>query len=469
MTVCRNRAVTFIAVLISLFLISASLLPGVRALATSEITEIGDSRTDRSPRMALTGDTLVAVWLALDGPNTDIFYNVRSQGAWSGVAKLWESTGNERDVALCSSGGKIYAAWATDSSQDTNGSDWDIAMSVYQPGSGWSSPVELTASNDTVNDYAPFLLPYQNGVIVLWHSIDGGEGRILMSVFTGSVSEPIAVTSDWKDMNQNPTAAFLDGTLWIAWSSADNQFTDGADLDIVAAPFFMANHTLGAAVQISDPADTEDDMYPCMLAFGDSLSMAWQTKDKTVGQGDDEDIGLAIYGGEWSIHALTSPHDTGDDTYPQLFTFDNSLWMVWQSSDPSLTGEDDWDIVVAEIKGDALGTVIVVSEGKDRMDEGGVFVRGHDALQSGEDILVVWESVNPGITDGADRDIALAVLAQPGQDKIDEESSKIYILPIFVLVGFLGGCAALLLLKRAAFGKRKDGEKKQRRKKQIRN
>ena len=173
MTVSRSRCITFVALFVSLMLMSFNMLPNVLAFFTSEITEAGDSRTDRSPRVAMAGDTLMVVWLAFDGPNTDILYNVRSQGIWSGVGKLWESTGNERDVALCSSGGKIFAAWATDSSQYTDGSDWDIAISSYQPGSGWSAPVELTASNDTVNDYAPFLLPYQNGVIVLWPSIDG--------------------------------------------------------------------------------------------------------------------------------------------------------------------------------------------------------------------------------------------------------------------------------------------------------
>jgi len=438
----------FIAFCVAILIVSANVIPNAAAQNTSEITETGDSGTDRTPRLAMAGDILMVAWLVFDDYGTDILYKVRNQGTWSAIDKLVESTGNERDVALCSSGGRIYAAWATDSSQYTDGTDWDIALSAYDQVNGWSAPVELTAANDTANDYAPVLLPYQNGVIVLWQSFGGDEGHILMSKFTGTALEPVTVTDGWKGMSQNPTAAFLGGTLWIAWSSNDNRYTNGTDLDIVAAPFHIQNETLGDVVQLSAPTDTEDDLYPSMLVIGERLYIAWQSKDKTLGPGDDEDIGLAVYDGEWSTLALTSPHDTGDDTYPHLYAFGDELWIAWQSSDPAITGADDWDIVTAKITDNVLGSVIVVSEGKEHIDEGGTVVRGHDALQVGEDIVVVWETANPGITDGTDRDIAMAILTGTGQEKEDGADGGTGMILILIIIGCLGGLAAFVLLKK---------------------
>ncbi|MBA3044635.1 MAG: hypothetical protein KKH41_01755 [Candidatus Thermoplasmatota archaeon] len=470
MTACRTGKVTIITLFLVLFLISINLLSGVNAFYTTEITEAGDSRIDRSPSIAETGGALVVAWLASEGSNVNIRYNVRYQGTWSGVEKLVEGTGNERDLALCASGGLIYAAWATDNSQYTSGLDWDIALSIYYPETGWNTPIELTVSNDTANDYAPCLVPYQNGVIVLWHSIEGVEGHILLATYNSVPSEALVVTKDWKGMNLNPSAVFLDDKLWIAWSSGDNAYTNSMDMDIVAASFHLQNHSLDEIVQLSDTADTEDDMYPSMLTLNNCLYIAWQSKDKSVGPGDDMDIGLAMYNGTWSTHALSSSHDTGDDVYPLLFPFKSSVWLSWQSSDPSITGGDGWDIAVAEINGTTLGSVLVVSEGKDSADSGGTVVPGHDAIQVDEEIIVVWETTSALLTDGTDRDIVMTSLSQPGQEKIeDDDRIDNGIIPIFVIVGFLGGCVVFWFLKKSRFWKRKDDEEKPKRKKHSRN
>ncbi len=454
-----------IAAILAILLLSNSAI----AVQTSEITALGDSVIDRSPSISEVGGMLVAAWLAYDGSGVDIMYSVRNQGAWAAPGKLAESAGYERDLVTCSSGNLVYAAWATDSLQYTTGSDWDIVLSVYEASAGWSSPVELTDLNDSANDYAPFLLPYQSGVIVLWQSLEGVDGHIMMATYISSASEPVDVTETWKEMNQNPTAALLGDTLWIAWSSNDTAFTDNTDLDIVAAPYHLLNHSLGPATQLSDPADTEDDLYPCMLALNGNLHIAWQSRDKTIGAGDDEDVGLAVYTDSWTTHALTSSHDTGDDTYPLLFSFEDNLWLAWQSSDSAITGDAGWDIIVAPINGTVLGEAIVVSEGKDIAEHGGTIVRGHDAIQAGEDIVVIWETTSAVLTDGTDSDIAMATLPQTGQDKIDDGgSSGIGIIPIFAVVVSIVGFAVFLLRKKWRQRRKESHEGKKERKKHRR-
>ncbi len=445
MTGMRVGAVPLVAVLLAILLASGS----ATAFETSEITAAGDSAIDRSPSISETGGTLMTAWLAYDGSGADIMYRVRSQGTWGAPGKLTDGAGSERDVATCSSNGRIYAAWATDSPLYTDGADWDIALSMYTPGGGWSSPVELSALNDTANDYAPFLLPYQDGVVVLWQSIEGSAGHIQLVSYTSSASVPFAVTDTWKEMNQNPTAAFLGDALWVAWSSNDPAHTDGGDLDIVAASCDIQGRSLSQITQLSDPADTEDDLYPSMLALNGKLHIAWQTKDKTAGAGSDEDVALAVYSGGWTTHPLSSSHDTGDDTYPLLFSSGDDLWIAWQSSDPALTGDADWDIVVAPVNGTALGNAIVVSEGKDPADQGGTAVRGHGAIRAEDGILVLWETTSATLTDGTDRDIVMASLPQPGQDKVDGGGGPdIPIIPVFVIAGFLGGVAIFLVFRR---------------------
>ena len=465
MSAKRFGGAPLFTVLLAILLASNS----ASAVQTSEITAISDSVIDRSPTISEVGGMLVTAWLAYDGSGVDIMYRVRNQGIWAAPGKLAPGTGYERDLVLCSSGNLVYAAWATDSPQYTTGSDWDIVLSVFDAAAGWSSPVELTALNDIANDYAPFLLPYQNGVVVLWQSLDGVNGHIMLATYLSSASEPVDVTGTWKGMNQNPTAAFLGDALWIAWSSNDTAFTDNADLDIVAAPYLLMNHSLGQAVQLSDPADTEDDIYPSMLALKDSLHIAWQSRDKMVGAGDDEDLGLAVYSGSWTTHALTSSHDTGDDTYPLLFSFEDDLWVAWQSNDPAITGDAGWDIIVAPITGTVLGGAIVISEGKDASDHGGTIVRGHDATQAGGDIVVVWETTSAVLTDGTDPDIVMAVLPQIGQDKIDDGGSVgIGIIPIFVMAGFIGGFAVFLLMRKGGHRRKEGDEEKTERKKHQR-
>ncbi|MCK4718418.1 MAG: hypothetical protein KAT70_07095, partial [Thermoplasmata archaeon] len=178
------------------------------------------------------------------------------------------------------------------------------------------------------------------------------------------------------------------------------------------------------------PRNEGDDARPHIFSFKEQLHVIWQTGDKGLGTGADDDLAISHYipvNDTWGVpEEYTSVHDTGNDNYPFFTAYGDMGLVIWQTSDPSTSSGIDWDIVISTLDNvniSDLSSVLELTPAKDGMDDGSFYQRGFSAVEYQDVLYVFWQTQNPDLSEGTDPDIVYRCLFLPS-DEIREEGGK---------------------------------------------
>jgi len=80
-----------------------------------------------------------------------------------------------------------------------------------------------------------------------------------------------------------------------------------------------------------------------LTIYDDKLYAVWTEANISV-----YNIVAKCYDGEWSNVIGVTGNSTGFNGFPQLAVYNNNLYVVWVSGDPSITGSNNWDVVVKD-------------------------------------------------------------------------------------------------------------------------
>jgi hypothetical protein len=152
-----------------------------------------------------------------------------------------------------------------------------------------------------------------------------------------------------------PKMAEYDGQMWVIWESSDQNITTGGDSDVVVRMF--DGKFWHGIIELSTPGDSDEDDIPQIIAFQDKLYAIWSRGDgRATAGGKSELVYRAWDGEEWSPIALISgAKEDGLNTYERCVVFNDHLYVVWKSTDPSYCNHAfngrDLDIVYARYDG----------------------------------------------------------------------------------------------------------------------
>lgn len=373
------------------------------------------------PRAVAFNSDIYLFWIHKDpgkDKTSDVYYRTVDKTGERGVVRRLYSTteGNERDVCAVGSHDRLYVAWISDDPYATTGGDWDVMFTSYDPDSGWTDAVEASPHGDIRDDYEPQIIVIDSTVFLFWQA-GGNETRsdiCLRTYKDGEFSNVTVITDGWIGSSISPRAAYDGHYIYVVWSTSDPDHTDGSDYDVIMMKYDPLSMAPVQYMDLGLEGDTGDDLSPSIYAHGGSIYVAWSSRDKTTTSGSDRDILYGTYDGVWhGPYEATNAGDSGDDNYPQLFPYNDKMYMAWESSDPTITSGEDWDIVVAPLTtGISPQSAVEVSPQKDGDDDGNPYFRGFTVVDFNSALYVFWELENAELFGNHWHHIGLRILTE---------------------------------------------------------
>lgn len=163
----------------------------------------------------------------------------------------------------------------------------------------------------------------------------------------------------------------------------------------------------GGIQELSYPNGNEDDTDPIMVEYNSELYVIWATWGDEFSTGTDWDIVYRTYdGNSWSsIQELTSPTDTGNDARPYGTVYNDELYIIWATNDPSISDGTDWDIVIRSFNGSDWSSITEVTL---TGDNGGGLIDYYPQIEVyNGNLYAIWMSEDDSITNGTDEDIVV--------------------------------------------------------------
>ncbi|MDD4307817.1 MAG: sialidase family protein, partial [Thermoplasmata archaeon] len=133
---------------------------------------------------------------------------------------------------------------------------------------------------------------------------------------------------------------------------------------IIALPgsAFAETVSITPPVELTDDAIPGQQMNPSSVVFEDVLYVFWASNSAETPIGSDFDITYSTYDGtEWSQNIVITANDTGNDHTPKPVIFRDSLYLLWSSTNPAITGSSDADIVVSTLSGNTWSAPLSVT------------------------------------------------------------------------------------------------------------
>jgi len=338
-------------------------------------TAATDAEFDFAPALATDGHGLwITVWVATNGPDTDIFLSRSSNAgtSWTAAKALHADAptdpGNDDHPQIATDGaGTWVVVW---DANGRTGNDRDVFVARSTDGGlTWSAPapVAANATTDRGTDQRPHVTTDRVGQwLIVWASNDtlgatkGNDFDVLVarssdggSSWTTAAPLNGNATSD-RGLDDRPQIATDGHGTWVAaWISDENLGgVLGTDLDVLTARSTDGGATWSAPAPLNGNAttDTGADGAPTLATDGDGQWVAlWESNDTLGGtSGGDYDILMAHSldgGAHWSApHALelAAATDTRRDIAPQLANDGNGVWnVVWAGSGGLLGSDSD--------------------------------------------------------------------------------------------------------------------------------
>ncbi len=145
-----------------------------------------------------------------------------------------------------------------------------------------------------------------------------------------------------------------------------------------------------------------DDQLSQIIEFDDSLYMIFSSTNPDITTGTDTDIVVKSYdGNSWkSPVELSSLDNDQADASPSSVVFNGNLYVAWSTNDMNDSTGNDWDIVFCYYDGTNWGEVQEVTDAGDTGDD----YSPQFCVFSGK-LYLAWQSWDNSTSDGDDADI----------------------------------------------------------------
>jgi hypothetical protein len=350
-----------------------------------------DTKDDREVVMTVYQDQLWVIWSHGDDygdhGTTDLMHRTFDGTDWSSIGYIsrvdTDGLNTYQNVEVY--GGKLWVEWKTSDTQVkavAGDNDLDIVVRAFDGATGsWGPITEITDPGNTTMDWISDIRSFDGKLYVAWEATNydpedllGGfydPSDILMRVFNGTAWGPIQVPSaeiDTRENNRedsaprfqvyhNPVSGFDE--LYLVWMRGQSsKFVRGEDYDVVYRVFNGA--AWSPATYLTEPGDTDDDMFPCMVPYNGVLYSFWVSGVNTsiVSQTNTiiliatyGDIVYRAYNGrEWStIKEVTPLGNLDNASHPTCTVYNNKLYAAWESPTNHADGTTEWDVTVRNI------------------------------------------------------------------------------------------------------------------------
>jgi len=245
----------------------------------------------------------------------------------------------------------LFVVWSTSDPEITTGNDEDIVARALD-GDSWGPTMEISAKGDTYDDEDPQLCIFNGKVYVVWaaHSPSNyWRSDVYLSSYDGKIwSEPLLLSPSSK--------------MW-------------------------AND------------------YPIVVPYKNKIYVFWKTTDPSISPvaiGCMDIVYRVFDGTSWSATMRLNPNSNSPNAWSvQALIYDDKLYVIWDSSDPSLTGktQEEYDIMVRSFDGNSWSPIIDISAsciGYDELPRATTFL---NPVTGREELVVAW-CFSPANSDG---------------------------------------------------------------------
>lgn len=339
---------------------------------------------------------------------------------------------------------RLYCAWESTSPEpigSTTGEDRDIVWSRYD-GNVWLDPRELTAPNEhaaenkysenpgTKDDRDVQLCTFNNGtgeqLFAIWTANNTGDekfpggwlGDIVVSRTTDGLSwtTGLDLTYDDRRLDNDTQPQLIEfktpmgNALFAFWVTDNLQLTNGSDLDIayrytLDGVSWSGTYNLIDACAISEsvPKNKANDEDPAVVVYDNKLFVLWRTANPTITNGDDVDIVLvhSADGMNWSGPIEITPNtDSMFNNRPRAAIFQNKLAVGWRTVQP-----EDLGAIILRVYDNVTAqwskSITISPKGM-----GGDDYR-HDMISFGDKLMVTWVTEDNITTLGTESDVVV--------------------------------------------------------------
>lgn len=223
----------------------------------------------------------------------------------------------------------------------------------------WSEITEITP-NDSGDDFNPRMAVYNGKLYVVWYTFDTNistneDSDIVIKCYDGvDWSDTVEVTMSNDTGNDfAPQICVFNEKLWFVWQTEDT-ISNVPDMDIVIRCYNSTigdindTNAWGEIIELTPKNDTDSDYNPQLCSYNNKLYVVWETTNNLITAGDDRDIVLRCYDSiSWGeLQEVTLKDDAYDDMYPNLCVFQGKLWVCWQTQNNSISEHIDDDILI---------------------------------------------------------------------------------------------------------------------------
>ncbi len=369
---------------------------GANWSAVTDVSEFpGDFEDDREVIMTVYRNELWVIWSHGDDMGTtgqtDLVYSRFNGFAWSAIGHISPDPTdglNTYESAVVHQG-RLWFLWKTTDTSISGGNsgsvkDLDIVVRSYDGApDAWDTTYELTDPSNVFLDWISDVKSFGGKLYVVWEASYWNLSKvytfgnfpqhsdILMRVWDGVSWGPAQMMSQQADTDegvnvedQSPRLAIYNNPvsglqelylIWMRGCLQDNGCTP--DYDIAVRTFNGAAWSLTS--YITDEADTDQDMFPCMVEFASVFYVFWVSGVNVTQTPAENVILIAAYGDiayrayngrEWSEVKEVTPLGFLDNvSHPACAVFNDRLYAAWESPTNYANGSREWDITVRNI------------------------------------------------------------------------------------------------------------------------